>query len=111
MIDKLYELIEEKKSMSKLYVDAVREQYRVELDYTMKGDNVKLNPDRVQSEMELSKKPTEKQVQAFIELEYHLELEAVNKAKIKVLQYRKQLEVLDDLISHCKYALRREENL
>ena len=83
-------LLDEKEAKIKEFKDAVNSETSLKLELLHKSNDVKLHPNNVKEEYELSKAPTEKQIQAHIDETY------------------KDLELLDNRISFEKYVLQLE---
>ena len=85
---------------------AVNHELAVELDYLHQANEWKLHPDEIKAELGLSKNPTEKQVNAFVEnkLRRHFDLLKIAKANTSLI--RNQIGLLDDMISYEKYVVR-----
>lgn len=100
--------INEKLELLEQYQIAKTHELSFELDYLHKCNAVKLNPEIVKTELELSKNPTEKQITAYCEEKYLIEYQNLAVAKAKVGLLGKQLAILDDMISFNKYCVRME---
>ena len=100
--------INEKLELLEQYQIAKTHELSFELDYLHKCNEVKLNPEIVKTELELSKNPTEKQITAYCEEKYLIEYQNLAVAKAKVGLLGKQLAILDDMISFNKYCVRME---
>ena len=104
----LGEKINEKRELLKTIHIAKAHELSFELDYLHKCNKIKLNPEEVKAKLELSKNPTEKQINAYCEETYERELQDWKVAKTTVSLLNKQLELLDDMISFEKYVIRKE---
>jgi hypothetical protein len=89
--------------------DAVNSETSLKLKLLHKANKVKLNPDIVKDELELTKLPTEKQIQAYIDETYNCLTDDYELAKQNTALIKKELEFLDDCISLEKYVLRSNE--
>ncbi|WP_296882231.1 hypothetical protein [uncultured Methanobrevibacter sp.] len=101
-------LLESKNEKIKELKDAVNSEVSLKLDLLHKSNEVKLHPDRVKEEYELSKAPTEKQIQAYIDEKYSSLTNDYELAKQNTSLIRKDLELLDNRISFEKYVLQLE---
>ena len=63
-------LLDEKEAKIKELKDAINSETLLKLELLHKSNKVKLSPDNVKEEYELSKAPTEKQIQAYIDEKY-----------------------------------------
>ena len=63
-------LLDEKEAKIKELKDAVNSETSLKLELLHKSNDVKLHPNNVKEEYELSKAPTEKQIQAHIDETY-----------------------------------------
>lgn len=86
---------------------AVEHELACELEYLRKSNEWRLKPKAIQEEAELSKLPTEKQVQAFIDTKFANELNMWRIAKANTSLIRQQIGFIDDRISLEKYAVRQ----
>ena len=108
-MEKNYEkLLEDKKDKIKELKDAINSETSLKLDLLHKSNDVKLNPNIVKEEQGLSKAPTEKQIQAYIDEKYPTLTNDYELAKQNTSIIRKDLELLDNLISFEKYVLQLE---
>ena len=98
-------LLQDKKEKIKELKDAVNSEISLKLELTHKANEVRLNPDMVKEEYELSKTPTEKQIQAYIDEKYSSLTDDYELSKQNVSLIRKDLELLDNRISLEKYVL------
>ena len=98
-------LLQDKEEKIKELKDAVNSEVSLKLELAHKANKVRLNPDMVKEEYELSKTPTEKQIQAYIDEEYSELTDDYELAKQNVSLIRKDLELLDNRISLEKYVL------
>ena len=85
---------------------AINHELVCELDYLHESNQLRLDPNKIKEDLELSKMPTEKQIQAYIEenLTHEYDLWKIAKANTSLL--RQQLDYINDRISFEKYSLR-----
>ena len=102
------ELLKEKEGKLNELKDAVNSETSLKLELLHKSNKVKLHPNKVKEEYELSKAPTEKQIQAYIDEEYPDLTNEYELAKQNTSLIRKDLELLDNRISFEKYVLQLE---
>jgi len=86
---------------------AVNSELSLKLTYLHKSNAVRLDPD-LKDTIGLSKNPTEKQVQAYIENTYEEDYQLMKIAEENTKLIKRQLELIDDRISLEKYAIRLE---
>jgi len=98
-------LLQDKEEKIKELKDAVNSEVSLKLELAHKANKVRLNPDMVKEKYELSKSPTEKQIQAYIDEEYPELTDTYELAKQNTSLIRKDLELLDNRISLEKYVL------
>ncbi|MBQ2832406.1 hypothetical protein [Methanobrevibacter sp.] len=101
-------LLDEKEAKIKELKDAINSETSLKLELLHKSNKVKLNPDKVKEEYELSKAPTEKQIQAYIDEKYPDLTNDYELAKQNTSLIRKDLELIDNRISFEKYVLQLE---
>lgn len=99
-------LLNEKQEKIKDLKDAVNSETSLKLELLHKSNLIKLHPDDVKEKLELSKAPTEKQIQAHIDEEYKELTDDYELAKQNTSIIRKELEFIDDCISVKKYLLK-----
>lgn len=102
---KFAELLNEKQEKIKDLKDAVNSETTLKLELLHKSNLIKLHPDDVKEKLELSKLPTEKQIQAHIDEEYKELTDDYELAKQNTSLIRKDLEFIDNCISANKYIL------
>lgn len=90
--------------------DAVNSETSLKLDLLHKANEVKLNPNLVKEAYDLSKNPTEKQIQAYIDETYKDLTDDYELAKQNTNIIKKELEFYDDCISLVKYVIRSKLN-
>lgn len=96
-------LLAEKETKIQELKDAVNSEVSLKLELLHKSNKVKLNQDKVKEELELSKNPTEKQIQAYIDETYKELTDDYELAKNNTSLIRKDLEFIDDKISVEKH--------
>ena len=101
-------LLDEKEAKIKELKDAINSETLLKLELLHKINKVKLSPDNVKEEYELSKAPTEKQIQAYIDEKYSDLTNDYELAKQNTSLIRKDLELIDNRISFEKYVLQLE---
>ena len=89
--------------------DAVNSETTLKLKLLHKANQVRLNPIIVKEEYELSKTPTEKQIQAYIDETYSDLTDEYEIAKQNTMLIKKELEFIDDVLSVNKIILRSME--
>lgn len=102
------ELLDEKEAKIQELKDAVNSETSLKLKLLHKSNDVKLHPDKVKEAYELSKAPTEKQIQAYIDETYKDLTDDYELAKQNTSLIRKDLELIDNRISFEKYVLQLE---
>lgn len=88
---------------------AINSHVSIKLEYMHKSNEIRLKRDVIKEELELSKAPTEKQVQAYIEeklLFLKSELE-ISKENVNMIQ--RDLDLIDDEIRLCEYEIQNME--
>ena len=90
---------------------ALNHELTCELNYLHKSNELKLKQDMIKEELGLSKNPTEKQVNAYIENTLSLEYDLWKIAKANTSLIRQQLDYINDRISFEKYCLRSKEGV
>ena len=101
-------LLTEKEAKIKELKDAVNSEISLKLELLHKTNKVKLTPNLVRDEYELSKAPTEKQIQAYVDEKYPELTDDYELAKQNTSLIRKDLELIDNRISFEKYVLQLE---
>ena len=101
-------LLKEKEEKMQELKDAVNSETSLKLELLHKSNKVKLHPDEVKEKYELSKAPTEKQIQAYVDEEYSELTNDYELAKQNTSLIRKDLELIDNRISLEKYVLQLE---
>ena len=106
---KVDEKLREKRTKLDELKDAVNSETSLKLKLLHKANQVKLNPNIVKEKYELSKTPTEKQIQAYIDETYSDLTEDYELAKQNTMLIKKELEFIDDVLSVNKIILRSME--
>ena len=103
---KIDEKLREKRTKLDELKDAVNSETTLKLKLLHKANQVKLNPNIVKEKYELSKSPTEKQIQAYIDETYSDLTDEYEIAKQNTMLIKKELEFIDDVLSVNKIILR-----
>lgn len=98
--------INEKHELIRKLQEAKNHELACKIDYTHKTNQIKLNPDTVKEKLELSKNPTEKQINAYCEEKYKREFELYTVAKANTSLLNTKLDLINDYISLEKYIIR-----
>ena len=106
---KVDEKLREKRDKLAELKDAVNSETSLKLKLLHKANQVKLNPNIVKEKYELSKTPTEKQIQAYIDETYSDLTDEYEIAKQNTMLIKKELEFTDDVLSVNKIILRSIE--
>ena len=106
---KIDEKLREKRTKLDELKDAVNSETSLKLKLLHKANQVKLNPNIVKEKYELSKTPTEKQIQAYIDETYSNLTDEYEIAKQNTMLIKKELEFIDDVLSVNKIILRSME--
>ena len=106
---KIDEKLREKRNKLNELKDAVNSETSLKLKLLHKANQVKLNPNIVKEKYELSKTPTEKQIQAYIDETYSDLTDEYEIAKQNTMLIKKELEFIDDVLSVNKIILRSME--
>ena len=106
---KVDEKLGEKRDKLDELKDAVNSETSLKLKLLHKANQVKLNPNIVKEKYELSKAPTEKQIQAYIDETYSDLTDEYEIAKQNTMLIKKELEFIDDVLSVNKIILRSME--
>jgi len=85
---------------------AIEHELNCELSYIHRSNSIKLYPEKIKEELGLSKLPTEKQTQAYIEEKLSFEFDMWKIAKGNTSLIRQQLDYINDRVSFEKYSLR-----
>lgn len=98
--------INEKNELIHKIQKAKNHELACKIDYTHKTNKIKLHPNDVKEELELSKAPTEKQINAYCEEKYQREFERYTIAKANTSLLNTKLDLINDYISLEKYIIR-----
>lgn len=109
LTQKIDEKLREKHTKLDELKDAVNSETSLKLKLLHKANQVKLNPNIVKEKYELSKTPTEKQIQAYIDETYSDLTDEYEIAKQNTMLIKKELEFIDDVLSVNKIILRSME--
>lgn len=88
---------------------AINHELVCELNYLHESNQLRLDPNKIKENLELSKMPTEKQINAYIEENLTHEYDLWKIAKANTSLIRQQLDLINDRISFEKYVLRLKE--
>ena len=88
---------------------AINHELVCELNYLHESNQLKLDPNKIKEDLELSKMPTEKQITAYVEENLTHEYDLWKIAKANTSLIRQQLDLINDRISFEKYVLRLKE--
>lgn len=102
-------LLNEKQEKLEQLRIAINRELVCELDYLHESNQLKLNPNQIKEDLELSKMPTEKQIAAYVEENLTHEYDFWKIAKANTSLIRQQLDLINDRISFEKYVLRMKE--
>lgn len=86
---------------------AINSEISLKLTYLHKSNAVRIDPN-LKDIMGLSKNPSEKQVQAYIDNTYEEDYQLMKIAEENTKLIKRQLDLIDDRISLEKYAIRLE---
>ena len=106
---KLDELIVEKAESLNAVNIAVNEYVSLKNQYTVKSNELKLNPSLIQEKLQLTRFPTEKQTQAYVDNELSDLVQNILIAEENVKSWKRDVDLLNDKISAEKYKLRMLE--
>ncbi len=99
------ELLTEKEKLLKTLNSAINEQVSLKNEYMVKSNLLRLNPDKIKEDLELSKAATEKQQQAYIENKLKDLLQNLNISDENVKHWKRELNLLNDKISLEKFKV------
>lgn len=86
---------------------AINDELVIKLTFLHRANAVRIDPD-LKEKLGLSKNPTEKQTQAYIENTYQEDFDALKIAEENTKLIKRQLDLIDDRISLEKYAIQLE---
>ena len=98
--------INEKNKLIEKIQTAKNHELICKTDYVHKCNHIKLHPEIVKEELELTKNPTEKQIAAYCEEKYCSEFDLYNVAKVNTSLLNTKLDLINDYISLEKYIVR-----
>ena len=98
--------INEKHELIRKLQEAKNHELSCKIDYTHKTNQIKLHPNDVKEDLELSKNPTEKQINAYCEEKYQREFDMYTMAKANTSLLNTKLDLINDYISLEKYIIR-----
>ena len=93
------DLIAEKSEALNTVNIAVNEYVRVKNEYIVKSNMLRLKPHEIQEELGLSKVPTEKQQQAYIDDKLKDLVQDIRIAEENVKSWKREVDLLNDKIS------------
>lgn len=105
----LAKLLNEKQSKLEELRTAINHELVCELDYLHESNQIKLDHNKIKEDLELSKMPTEKQINAYAEENLTHEYDLWKIAKANTSLIKQQLDLINDRISFEKYVLRLKE--
>jgi len=105
----LAELLNDKATKLEELRQAINHELVCELDYLHESNQIKLDPNKIKEDLELSKMPTEKQINAYAEENLTHEYDLWKIAKANTSLIKQQLDLINDRISFEKYVLRLKE--
>ena len=85
---------------------SIENELKLELEYQHESNKIRLNPEFIKEDLQLSKLPTEKQINAYIENKLAKQYDLWKIAKANTSLLRQQLDYINDRISFEKYCLR-----
>lgn len=106
--DRLAQVIWEKKCKVKEYKDAINSHITIKQELLHKSNSWKMKPETIKQELGLSKLPTEKQVQAFIDEKYSDLTDELAISKENINLIKKDIEILNDEINLFTYKVMME---
>ena len=99
------ELLTEKEKLLKTLNIAINEQVSLKNEYMVKSNLLRLHPDKIKEDLELSKAATEKQQQAYIDDKLKDLLQNLKISDENVKSWKRELDLLDDKISLEKFKV------
>lgn len=103
---KLDELIIEKSEALNTVNIAVNEYVSLKNKYTVKSNELKLKLDEIKEKLGLTRAPTEKQTQAYVDNELSDLVQDIRIADANVKSWKREVDLLDNKISAEKYRVR-----
>lgn len=106
VIKRLDELVTEKSEALNTVNIAVNEFIRLKNHYTVKSNEYRIKPDSIQEELGLSRAPTEKQQQAYIDDQLKDLVQDMRIAEENVSSWKREVNLINDKIRVEKYRLK-----
>lgn len=106
VLSKLDELIIEKSEALNTVNIAVNEYVSLKNKYTVKSNELKLKLDEIKENLGLTRAPTEKQTQAYVDNELSDLVQDIRIADANVKSWKREVDLLDNKISAEKYRVR-----
>ena len=103
--EELTRLIQEKSEALNTVNIAVNEYVRLKNEYILKSNELRLRPEQIKEELGLSKVPTEKQQQAYIDDQLHDLVQDIRIAEENVKSWKREVDLLNDKISLEKFRV------
>lgn len=101
----LDKLIKEKSEVLNTVNIAVNELVSLKNKYIVKSNALRIKPDNIQEELGLTRAPTEKQQQAYIDDQLKDIVQDMNIADENVKSWKRELDLLNDKIRAEKYRI------
>ena len=98
-VNPMDELIQEKENIVEQLNIAANDYVTLKNRYTVKSNQIRLKPDKIKEDMGLSKAPTEKQQQAYIDDQLKDVLQEKNIAKENMSSWKRKLDLIDTKLS------------
>lgn len=106
VLKNLDQLINEKNNLLTILSNSVNEYVTYKNQYVVKSNELRLNPEKIQEELGLSKAATEKQQQAYIDTQLKRQVQELIIADEYIKVLKRDIELIDDKISLEKYRLK-----
>ena len=97
--EELQNLIQEKAEVLNTLNIAVNEHVTLKNNYMVRSNELRLKPDKIKEELGLSKAPTEKQQQAYIDDNLKEGVQDLRISEENVKSWKREVDLLDDKIS------------
>lgn len=104
--ENLEELIQEKSEALNTVNIAVNEYVTLKNEYTTKSNEIRINPEAIKENLGLSKLPTEKQTQAYIDNELSDLVQGMLIADENIKSWKREVDLLNDKISVENYRVK-----
>ena len=101
----LRDLIQEKSEALNTVNIAVNEYVRLKNQYIVKSNEIRIKPDEIQEELGLSKVPSEKQQQAYIDDKLKDLVQDIKISEENVKSWKREVDLLDDKIRLERYRV------